>query len=604
MKNPGLRLVAPAPEPARKKSTEFREINDLGTCHAGVTVPGNPQPTDFEAASDSQREAAARRLAAAVRAEELRAKGHSRAEADRLAGDEAGVSARSVGGWRTRIRGLPPGERLAALIDAPRSGRPRREWGGAHAADLWEMWCSDYVREEAPDAAAVHRRLAVVACARGWTLPPLDAFVRRTRRELSRGALVRGREGALAAMDTVPHQTRTVEGLAPLEIVNGDGRRHDVIVELPSGRVGRPVVWVWQDIRTRRILAWRAGETESADLVRTSLHEVIDRWGVPGRVVVDSTLAASAKWMTGGQPNRRRWKSSGEELPGLLGLLDIDYRVTAVDTDAAGRGRGRGRSKPVERAFLDLSNQIDTHPLLAGAYTGRSTQDRPETHRTRVASWADFVTVVERCVIEHNARPGRRTEAAAGRSFDAVWAEEYSASVVRRLAPSQAAVLLLAAEPSRVDASGCVRINAGRGAGLPANRYHDGSLVDRAGERVTVRFDPADLHAGVQVYDRDGRWICRAACVAKVGFADAAAARDYERSRRRARKAAEAELAARRDMDALVEAMRDLPAAAEPDAPEPAATALVAASGGAPAPPRDRKKFMAALRRLNLHEEP
>ena len=194
-----------------------------------------------------------------------------------------------------------------------------------------------------------------------------------------------------------PHQTRTVEGLAPLDIVNGDGRRHDVIVEFPSGRQGRPVVWIWQDVRTRRVLAWRAGETESADLVRTSLHELIVAHGVPGRVVVDSTRAASAKWATGGQANRKRWRSSGEELPGLLALLEIGYSATTVDTDAAGRGKGRGRAKPVERAFLDLSRQIDTHPALAGAATGRSPVDRPETHRTRAAPWAEFLGVLERC---------------------------------------------------------------------------------------------------------------------------------------------------------------------------------------------------------------
>lgn len=307
--------------------------------------------------------------------------------------------------------------------------------------------------------------------------------------------------------------------------------------------------------------------------------------------------------MTGGQPNRRRWRSTDEELPGLLQILEIRYSVTAVDADAAGRGKGRGRSKPVERAFLDLSKQIDTHPFLAGAYTGRSTQDRPETHRTRVAGWADFIEVVARVVAEHNARTGRRTEAAARRSFDAVWAEEYSAATVRRLTPSQAALLLLAAEPSQVDRSGCVRINAGRGAGLPANRYHAAALTDRAGERVVVRFDPADLHAGVGVYDREGRWICHAPCLAPVGFADTGAARDWERARRRRRKAAEAELAAVRDMQALESAHRELPPASEPETPRPAAVRLVTtpaaktlsgtgAGGGS-------RKFLTALRRFN-----
>ena len=311
--------------------------------------------------------------------------------------------------------------------------------------------------------------------------------------------------------------------------------------------------------------------------------------------------------MTGGQKNRRRWKSSDEELPGLLKMLEIDYKSTIVDKDAAGRGKGRGRSKPIERAFLDLSKQIDTHPLLAGAYTGRSTKDRPETHRTAVASWEDFIRVVERCVVEHNARTGRRTEAANGRSFDAVWAAEYSGTVVRKLTPRQAGILLLAAEPSRVDRSGCVRIKAGKGAGLPNNRYHHEALVDRAGEKVTARFDPADLHAGVQVYDKAGRWICHAPCLMPVGFSDTAAAKEYEAARKRRRKAAERELDAQRDMDALVDAMRNLPPAEEPEDPKAAAVGLVnvpAAVGDLPdQAPAPRKKFMAALCRFNQQED-
>ncbi len=372
----------------------------------------------------------------------------------------------------------------------------------------------------------------------GWPLPPLLAFRRRSARELTRREVVRAHEGALAVMDLAPHQIRTVDGLRPLDIINGDGRRHDVIVEFPSGREGRPVSWIWQDIRTRRPLAWRVGETESADLVRTSLHALIVEHGVPGRVLVDSNRAASAKWATGGQPHRKRWRSTDEELPGLLKLLEIRYSATTVDRDAAGRGKGRGRAKPIERAFGDLARQIDTHPALAGAATGRSPSDRSETHRMRAVPIEKFFEVFECCILEHNAWTGRRTEAAAGRSFDEIWVEEIAGTVVRRLAPAQAAILLLAAEDTKVDRSGSLRLKAGRGAGLPASRYHHPDLVERAGERVVARFDPADLHGAIQVFDRAGRWLCTADCVTPVGFADAAAPREWELARKRMRKAA------------------------------------------------------------------
>ena len=579
---------------------------------AGTTVATPDQGTVWESATEAERAAAAARLEVVRLSQGLHAAGVPRSWADRVAAHGPRVSATTVAAWRRKAADAAPARALEALLDNPRTGRPPNAWREPGADVLWRHWCADYLREEAPTATAVHRRLADVAGPRGWELPHLTAFRRRTEREFTRAEIVRARGGALAAMDLAPHQTRTVAGLKPLEIVNGDGRRHDVLVTLPSGKEGRPAVWAWQDVRTRKVLAWRAGETESADLVRTSLHAVIVDHGVPGKVLVDSTRAASAKWATGGQQGRKRWRSTDEELPGLLKMLDIGYSATTVDRDAAGRGRGRGRAKPVERAFLDLANHIDTHPLLAGAYTGRSPVDRPETHRMQAAPWEVFIDVVERCIAAHNAREGRQTEAAAGRSFDDVWAEEIAETVVRRLAPSQAAILLLAAEDTAIDHSGCLRLKAGRGTGLAANRYHHPDLVERAGERVVARFDPADLHATVHVFDAKGRYVCAAGCLMPVGFADTAAAKEWEAARRRERRAAEAGLDAKRDMDELQRTMASLPKPEAEPAPEPAAIRLVTGDGLPEAPPatrsapeeRRRSPLMAALVAARKEELP
>ena len=569
-----------------------------------------PDDGAWERASEAQRAGAAVRRKAVQRANTLHAEGYLRRDADARAGEEVGASASAVRQWRGKVKRAPPGEELAALLDKPRPGRPRAVWSFPGAEDLWRSWRTDYLREEAPCATVVHERLGEIAAARGWALPPIGAFCRRTERDFTRAEIVRAREGALAAMNLVPHQTRTVADLKPLEIINGDGRRHDVLATLPSGKEGRPVVWVWQDVRTRKVLAWRAGETESADLVRTSLHQVIDEHGVPGRVLVDSTRAASAKWATGGQSGRKRWRSTDEELPGLLSILDVGYSATKVDRDAAGRGKGRGRAKPVERAFLDLANHIDTHPLLAGAYTGRSTTDRPETHRMRAVPWETFIDVVDQCVKKHNAREGRKTEAAAGRSLDQVWAEEIADTVVRRLSPAQAAILLLAAEPSTIDNSGCLRLKAGKGAGLPANRYHHPDLVERFGESVIVRFDPEDLHGTVHVFDAKGHYVCAADCIVPAGFADAAAAKEWEAARRRQRRSVEQGLDARRDMGELQRTMASLPKHQAVPEVTPAAIRLVTGESVPQPPvdgdaraPRPRSKFMAALATVQRLEE-
>ncbi len=581
-----------------------------------------PQASAWESATDAGRARAYTRLDAVARSDALVTEGLPRSAADVQAARERGVSRSALAGWRGRIRGVAVGERLAALLDRPGRGRPRKnEWAGLGADELWRHWSSDYLREEAPDAAAVHRRLMLIASERGWGCPSLRAFTRRTEREIPKAERVRARQGAVAALDLHPYQTRTVAGLKPLEIVNGDGRRHDVIVRFPTGRQGRPVVWMWQDIRTRRILSWRIGETESSDLVRTALHELIVAHGVPERLVVDQTLAASSKFLTGGMSGRKRWRSTGEELLGILALLEIQYSPTAVDTDAGGRGKGRGRSKPVERAFGDLARQVDTHPLLVGAYTGRSTQDRPETHRTNVVALETFATVLTAAVAEHNARPGRRTEAAAGRSFDQVWAEEIKGAAVRRMTQAQASVLLLAAEDVTVNADGTFTLRCGRGARMPVNRYHSPALVERAGQSLVARFDPGELHGAVYLHVRDGRYIGRAECVLPVGFADAGTARRHEAARRDLRRAAERGLRARRDLEELARAHRDLPSPPAPNDPASGVVRLVA-NGSLPqlpspnpgsdpvtsaatktAPSRPRRGVAAALRIIQSQKD-
>ena len=547
-------------------------------------------------ATDAQRARGLGRVVACERSDALVAGGMSRAEADTLAAREAvesGVlkraSPRSVGHWRALLTAAD-GDPLEALLDAPRSGRPRKdEWSGAGADTLWTAWKSDYLRLAAPPGTHVHDRLRLDhAEPNDWCLPPVESFLSRTRREFTEFEITLARRGMIAALDLYPHQIRTVDGLEALQIINGDGHKFKLLVRFPTGRIGRPVGWFWQDVRTRYVPSYELGETESADLLRTSLFRLITRWGKPSRVVVDNTLAAAAKWLTGGQRGRKRWKSTKEELQGILALLRIRYRPTQVDRNAAERGVGRARAKPIERIFGvgDLAERIEKHPDLEGAYTGRSTEDRPENHRAEPADWETFVRVVEECVRIHCSRGGRRTEIANGRSLDEIWADEYGRIVAQKLSPAQASILLLAPEPITVNEDGTFALKAGRGAHIPNNRYYHPSLVGRTRQRFVARFNPGDLHGPVHVHTMDGRFVCTAACRHKVGFADTEAARAYERARKQQARAAKRSLEAKGVVVGLRRARR-APAVvpSEPDV-RPAAVGLVAGSGLPELPPR------------------
>ena len=77
---------------------------------------GREHGSAWERATEAQRDQARTRLAAVRRSETLIDLGIPRAGAD--------VSAAVVGRWRGKVKGLPEGARVAALLDGKRSGRP------------------------------------------------------------------------------------------------------------------------------------------------------------------------------------------------------------------------------------------------------------------------------------------------------------------------------------------------------------------------------------------------------------------------------------------------------------------------------------------------
>lgn len=179
----------------------------------------------------------------------------------------------------------------------------RAAWLRPGAEEAWRFWRRLYVRLEAPSAASCWRRVQKVAALSGWRIPEARAFLRRYRREEDPLQAIRDREGRIPALEAQPHQMRTVEGLRPLDWVNGDGHRHNLFVIPPGGGDSiRPITWAWRDVRTRKILAHRSGVTESADLVRLAFHDLVTTYGVPHNACMDNTRAASAKFVPPFEP--------------------------------------------------------------------------------------------------------------------------------------------------------------------------------------------------------------------------------------------------------------------------------------------------------------
>jgi len=463
-----------------------------------------------------------------------------------------------------KVRGQPRHAWLFILVDSNRG----RTAEAPFSAEAQEILKADYLRPERPAKRACITRLREAAARRrDWLLPSQKTMERYLGR-INRRIQILAREGARELSEAYPAQQRSKAALAALAIVNADGYKHNLWVRFPDGDVVRAKTWFWQDVYSSKVLAWRTDKTEHTDMIRLAFGDLVKTWGIPDAVLLDNTLAAANKTMSGGIRHRFRFKVREEEPDGVFKNLNIDVMWATPR---------HGQAKPVERAFGvgGVGEYIDKSPDFAGAWTGSNTLDKPDYDgKTRAVELAQLQAVIEREIAAWNAREGRRGAMTHGRSIDAVFEESYKVVPIRRATEEQSRLWLLATEPVRASAKdGAITLDAGRIVGERlANRYWSPHLFDYAGKLVAARFDPQRLHAGVHVYTADGRYICFADCDRPAGFNDQLAARERARARNTFTRNAKAMRASEVRMDTL-DAAKALAGSAAPTIPAPAAPA-------------------------------
>lgn len=499
----------------------------------------------------SVREEAQKRLQIINTIEVLCQSGSTQTAAVAVAAKESCIGKSTILGWLKLVRGVARADWLPALA-------PRRKGGGVKAdiaEELWIAFRSDYLRASAPTMTSVYDRVAAIAAEKGLSMPSERTFRRRLESEVAPEVIVLKREGEEALRRSVPANRRSVAHLHALEWVNVDGHKFDVFVRRPDGKIVRPIMVAIQDIYSRKMLAWRVGCEESAIQTRLAFADLFREHGIPHHCLLDNGRAFASKWITGGAKSRFRFKIKPEEPTGLLTGLGIRIHWALPY---------RGQSKPIERGFRDLCDRIAKHPICEGAYTGNSPMAKPENYGSRAVEWDAFVKLVDEGMAAHNARTGRRTEVAQGRSFDEVFAESYATSRISKAAPEQLRLALLAADNALINRqTGQIDIHG--------NRYWARELSAIRGERVTVRFDPDNLHSSIHVYDLEGRYIVEAPLLTDTGFADAAGAKEAAKREAGYRKSVKA-MAEAEDLISA-EALAQLQAGSKP-APKPEARVI------------------------------
>jgi hypothetical protein len=467
--------------------------------------------------------------------------------AAKIVAAEINVHFNCIRNWHDEVKDHPHSHWLALLTDKHSTkGRPLADCPIKYKI----LYQEDWLTRAKPSSSACYDRLQRIAKAEGVTLPTKKTFENWMKAEVTEDEIIMAREGEDAFKRTFAPQERDPSVFYALQAVNSDAYEFWPHVDFGDGVIGKAWGHVIQDVMSAKLLACRIGTSESTELIQLSHMEGISKWGLWKKEWFDNTRAAANKTMTGGVPNRFRFKVKEDDVKGILPRLGIEVHFTKP---------AWGQSKPIERAFGvgGLSEYIDKHPK----WRGRGTKEKP-------IPLDEFKAVVMDEIAAHNERRGRRSAVCNGKSFNDIFNESYAKNAHNIIKPTkeQLRLLMLSCDAVTVNRyDGSITLNLFNGPN-GQNRYSNDILKRYAGKKVAVRFDPADLYKSVVCETLDGRFLCEAECLVKAGFNDATAAKEHNRLRAKGRKRTKEELADRKRMNLLVSTK--LPPTAE-TLPEP-----------------------------------
>jgi hypothetical protein len=422
-------------------------------------------------------------------------------------------------------RNLDPGDWPVAL--AP--GHEGSECNAEISPAAYEWIKAEYFKLSRPEVMHVYRRARRLAPEQGWTLPSYSTVNRRLKGE-PYWFRVFMREGEEALRSLYPRQQRDYSMLRLHEIWCCDGRKADVFCRWEDGAIGRPIVIPWMEVRSRTILGHVIARVESADSVRLAFKAAADKChAIPEFALLDNSRAFASKLLTGGAPNRFRFKVKEEDIPGILTLLGVRV-IWALPYS--------GRSKPIESFFRHLA---EAEKRFDGAYCGNRPETRPEDcNPANAVPIGQYRSLVRETFEAYHHQP-HRGDAMGGRSPHQVYQEELAQCRPRQPTREQLRLCLLPAERVRLDR------NTG-GVRVMGNRYWSESLTELPRDRdYVVRFNPEDAAEPVAVYDGE-RFICEAAMWGRTGFRNREAAQASALGRRQFEKGRREQAAAHRKM--------------------------------------------------------
>lgn len=488
----------------------------------------------FEGQPETVKDNARKKLAVLQAVEGLEPAAGSRHLAVTMIAKAQAIGARTIWGWFALVEGIRTDDRLPYLAPRHRAVETAERKKDV-STDFYDFIESSYLRIGGQSFSQVYRDAVMIAGQKGWATLPERTMRRRLDATVPQHRQIALREGNEALKRMFPHAERDRTAMSALEAVNADFHKFDVFVRWPAPKglqptILRPQIIAFQDVYSGRILSWKLDVSANSTAVLLAAGEMIEAWGIPQHVVFDNGREFADKKVTGGAPTRFRFKVDPNELKGVFTLLGTEIHWTQPYS---------GQSKLIERSWGQMCDLISRDPRFAGAYTGPGPERKPENYGTRAIDLDDFMKVVAQRIQQFNLMTDRRSDTAWQRSFAEVFDESYAVAPIRKATLEQRRLYLLAAKGLRASReSGSIKFEE--------NTFWSPWMVDLAGKKVVVRFNPENIWDGLHIYSEAEAYLGYAECREKSGYFSSEEARIHMRARAAWMKAEKEAMAAHR----------------------------------------------------------
>lgn len=305
--------------------------------------------------------------------------------------------------------------------------------------------------------------------------------------------------------EVLPYVQRVYRNLSSNEIWTSDYHTLDFFVKDDlTGKIFRPHVVVWQDIRSRKILSLRVCESSNSHGVINSFREACISFGRPHNVYVDNGREYLVRDF-GGRGKRKANQNAQIETTILqsLGINMINAKVA------------NGRAKVAERTFKQLASEFSK---LFLTYCGNRPENRPERHNDVMKNEKNIPllsTVTEdlRIYIEgwYNTKASTG-EGMNGKSPNEVYAENLISK--RTATQEQINALTMRSTRMQMVKRNGVYLDFGQG----KMWFYNTDLVhDYMNQKVYVRYNSENL-SEVRIEDEKGRFIAVAERLGTGGY--------------------------------------------------------------------------------------